>query len=320
MKAAAERGPAFLAATQSLAVDLVTAEVMGGLAEAGVPGILLKGPSVALWLYRGGAGRGYVDSDILVPPESWAVAEEVLASLGFVDPLVDAMTDERDPTASPWQRPRDHAAVDLHRSLRGVGVAPGDVWRVLSAQTEPMNVAGVAVQVLMPPGRTLNLALHAAHEGIRNAQCVEDLGRALRQLSPQTWERAARLARRLEAESSFAAGLGLLAGGRALATELRLPIPQSAEVRLRVTTPPPLALGFAALDEIPGWRPRLRFIGHNLVPTRAFMRFSTPLARHGPLGLGTAYVWRWISLLWHAVPGYRAWRRANEGGPRHRLG
>jgi hypothetical protein len=299
-----------LAATQSLTVDLVTAEVMTALTNAGVPSILLKGPSVALWLYPGGAGRCYVDSDILVPLEGWAAAGRVLASLGFIDWMAGTTADEQDPAATPWQRSRDRAAVDLHRSLRGLGVSPSDAWRVLSAQTEPMDVAGATVQVLTPPGRALNLALHAAHEGIQNRQCVEDLRRALDQLPPHPWDGAAELAARLGAEAAFAAGLRLLPAGEILATRLQLPVSRSVVVRLRAGTPPPLALGFAALGERPGWSAKLRFVQHNALPTAAFMRFSNPLARRGGIALGAAYAWRWLLLLWHAIPGYRAWRRA----------
>jgi hypothetical protein len=74
-------------------------------------------------------------------------------------------------------------------------------------------------------------------------------------------------------------------------------------------SPPPLAMGFAALHELPGLRTKLGFLARNLIPTPAYMRFLFPLARRGWLGFVAAYLFRWLLLLRHALPSYRAWRR-----------
>ena len=50
--------PALLDAACTLGCDRVGAEVIGALQGTGVPTILLKGPSIARWLYpSGGAWR-----------------------------------------------------------------------------------------------------------------------------------------------------------------------------------------------------------------------------------------------------------------------
>src|SRR3954468_19053260 len=69
-------------AADNLRVDAATAEVARALDAAAIPHILLKGPSVARWLYPEG-GRGYSDSDLLVSPSSVQAAEAVLESMGF---------------------------------------------------------------------------------------------------------------------------------------------------------------------------------------------------------------------------------------------
>ncbi|MCA1711243.1 MAG: nucleotidyltransferase family protein, partial [Actinobacteria bacterium] len=66
------------AALASLAVDAQTAEVVQRLHQADVPCLLLKGPSIAGWLYNDGTPRPYGDSDLLVPPHAYATAAEVL--------------------------------------------------------------------------------------------------------------------------------------------------------------------------------------------------------------------------------------------------
>jgi Uncharacterised nucleotidyltransferase len=302
--------PDYRSAARSLAIDRVTAEVVIALGSAGVPAILLKGPSVALWLYPGGAGRPYFDSDLLVSPEGLARAEGVLASLGFVDVLAGTMADERGSHATPWLRVRDGAWIDLHRSIPGVAAPDQELWAELVAGAEPMAVGGATVSILAPVARVMLVALHAAHHGIRSGTPLQDLTRAVGQVDPTLWQAAAALAGRLDATPAFAVGLRLLPAGAAIATQLNLPQSISVEVALRADTAPTLALGFAALHNLPGRRAKLAYLQHNLVPSPAFMRFWSPMASRGRPGMLAAYVWRWLWLFWHVIPGYRAWRHA----------
>lgn len=57
---------ALVAAAWTLSCDRIAAEVTSALRHAAIPTILLKGPSIARWLYPSG-GRHYIDTDILVP-------------------------------------------------------------------------------------------------------------------------------------------------------------------------------------------------------------------------------------------------------------
>jgi hypothetical protein len=305
--------PPVLAAVRVLQIDRVTAGVVVSLGRAGVPSILLKGPSVALWLYPGGAGRPYVDSDLLVPIDRWPAAERTLTEQGFANMQAGASVDEQTPHASPWRRSRDGACVDLHRTIAGVGVTPGEAWRVLAAQTASMWVGGAETPVLNEEARAVHVALHAAHNGIANQQSLRDLDLALDRVPEEGWRRAAVLAQRLAAGPSFAAGLRLLPKGQALAGRLRLSAQDSVEVRLRAISAPPLALGFGTLVERRGARAKLRYLGENLVPSPAFMRSWSTLASRGPFGLAVAYVIRWLWLASHAPTGYLAWRRTARG-------
>ena len=72
----------------ALAVDAVTAEVVTALRDAGIRPLLLKGPSIAGWLYGDGAARPYGDSDLLVSPGSYRPAENALRALGFARSVI----------------------------------------------------------------------------------------------------------------------------------------------------------------------------------------------------------------------------------------
>jgi hypothetical protein len=87
--------PAIRQAIGTLAVDRVTAEVISAFDAAGIPSILLKGPSIARWLYPAG-GRGYVDTDLLVQRQQFSRASDLLKDLGFVELLKGFAPFERD--------------------------------------------------------------------------------------------------------------------------------------------------------------------------------------------------------------------------------
>src|SRR5215213_4879318 len=70
-------------AAYSLHLDLVAVQATRALEQAGVPAIVLKGPSIATWLYVDGGARPYDDCDLLVPLERFPDARRALAALGY---------------------------------------------------------------------------------------------------------------------------------------------------------------------------------------------------------------------------------------------
>src|SRR5438270_41821 len=96
----------------AMAVDAVTAEVVTALDGAGVDCLLLKGPSIAGWLYEEGA-RTYSDTDLLVAPDRLPAARATLAELGFRNEFGSLPHPGMEsPPSAPWRR--DVFAVDLH--------------------------------------------------------------------------------------------------------------------------------------------------------------------------------------------------------------
>ena len=304
----------WLAATGArLRIDAATAEVLEYFEHRGVRGLLLKGASIARWLYADTTDRPYADCDVLVAPTDFSAGEEVLKSLGYVKPF----DDRRMPPwwrehANEWHRPGDGLCIDVHRTLVGVGVDDAAAWRALSADTEDVTVAGRSVRALSLPARAMHVALHATQHGVRWPLGMADLERALAAGDDDLWRRAAVLAAELQATDAFVAGLRLAPAGERLIVRLALPDVSSVDAELRASSPPPLALGFEQLARAPGTRARVEIAWRKLVPPPAFMRHWDPRAANGPMALARAYLRRPLWLLRRAPTGLKAWYRARR--------
>lgn len=315
------RVAAVSAAAGRLRIDYAAAAAICALDAAGIPCILLKGASVARWLYEPEDARGYVDCDLLVPSAGFRPAVEALGTLGF-EPVLD----EAD-MPSWW---REHAlttvhrddgtSVDLHRNLPGAQVTDEQLWNALSETSHKLMVGGVAADVLAESGRVLHAALHAAQHG-GSPRDLDVLARAIDRASHDTWRAAAELASKLHATAAFQRGLGFLPAGAELARSLGLNAAPDIEVELRAANTPE-ALTLARLLDARGIGPRLSVVRHKLVPPPTFMRKWSPLALQGRLGLTIAYLWRpiWVAsrvprALWAWVRARRA-TRAHRPGPR----
>jgi len=302
-----------LTAARTLALDAVAGELANGFERAGIRCILLKGPAMARWLYDDELLRAYVDIDFLVPPADLRAATRLVADAGFELSLREvALPHGRRPHGGMWIRADDGANVDLHETLPGVGVPPGEVWAALEHDTETLVVGRAELEVLAEPARALLVVLHAAHHGVEDEQALADLSRALVRLPESTWREASVLAARLEAIPAFASGLTLLPDGSLLAAALELPDASTVETRLRAASAPELALSFDWLVRAPGVRARTRLVWRRLAPSAGVMKARSPLARRGPVGLAAAYVVNPVRLAWHAVPALRAWRKARR--------
>lgn len=309
--------PASAAAT-SLKSDSVALEAAAALTGAGIPWIVLRGPSIARHLYDNEEVRGYVDVDLLVPTRSVAAASRVLEELGFsYRAVLGTRPSDRPPWSSTWNR-GDGGNVDLHWTIVGARVDSETVWNVLSEQTEQMDILGTQATGLGAAATALVVSLHAAHHGIEVREPLEDLRRGVERFPRDTWSAAAGIARALDATAAFAVGLRLVPAGAALAEELDLPQAVPAETILRASSAPPMALGFDWFAQTTGFSAKLRLVVGKLVPEPQFMRnWFAPARGGGRAALAVGYLWRPLWLAWHAIPGFRAWwlaaRRARPG-------
>jgi len=254
----------------ALASDAVCAEVVAEWSQRGIDSILLKGPTVAEWLYPD-RSRGYVDIDLLVDPERVLDAAEVLGELGFA-----AFDGHVSLHAHPWVRTRDGAEIDLHVTLWGPRRPAGQVWSELRAMTVPRRIGAVSVPALDLPARALHVVLHAAQH-VELGKPREDLRRALELVPFEVWQAAAALADRLWALPAMAEGLALEPAGQALARRLRLVRAAAFAERFGA----PHAIGLARLIETPGWRNRLSLLGRGLI--RALARTLGAIGRSAEL-------------------------------------
>jgi len=293
-----------------MAVDGVTAEVTAAFDAAGIPSLLLKGPTLARWLYDGG-GRSYADTDLLVGPARIGDARTVLARLGFT-PAFGSLPHPgmESPPSAPWVR--GPFALDLHETLPGARAPRERVWGSLEEGSVSFEVAGRRVRALGEPARLAHVALHAAHHGPGFRQPLRDLEEALAQVDEAIWVEAGRIADGLGAEDAFAGGLELTAEGRRLLHALGRSSGGAAGPVSRATARIPVTGGLERLRAARGARARARMVAAELFPSRAFMRWWSPLARRSRRGMAAAYLWRVTYLLLRAPAGIRAWRRAGR--------
>lgn len=299
-----------LVTARTLALDLQTARISGSFTEHGIGNILLKGPSIAKWLYSDGAARPYLDGDLLVPPDRVEEAEEILRGLDYVHQPLDDLPHDRPWHAHFWATPSH--GIDLHRTLIGVQVSPEKVWSILSKRTEIMSIGGAPLEVLDVSARLMHVALHAAQNGPRATKSMQDLDRAVQQTGLQQWRDASAVASWLEALGAFIAGLRLHQQGRDILRQLGIDVPLTTEAALRSSGSPPLSLGFEWLSRSAGAGTKLRFLRTKLFPPRDFMKAWSMLARKGTLGLLLSYAWRVVWLAANAPRGFIAWLRARK--------
>jgi hypothetical protein len=273
----------------------------------------LRGPAIAHWLYPPGIERQYIDVDLLVPVVRFDDAEAVLRGLGFArSPLEPELRGDRPRYAHTWVDGRTRVMVDLHRTLAGVRGAPARLWEEISQATESLRVARSRMEMPGPAGRTLVVGLNAAQHGRRDPRSLTDLRLALVVAPATTWAEAAAMARRVEAEEAFSAGLRLVPEGAGLADELGLTARRSVATQLRTQSAPEAALAFDWFVREVGVRDGIRIAARKAVPSVAFICAWSPLARKGRIGLAAAYVWRPLWLLGQSVVALRAWMRARR--------
>jgi hypothetical protein len=301
-----------LLAVRNLAIDRLAAEVATAFATAGIEALVLKGPVLAAWLYPGEV-RPYGDADLLVAPGDWVGAVAVLRRLGFSDHLGPMAHPRMESFASTAFLRGEHKEdnLDLHCTLHGLGADPARIWRAFADGAEALAIGGTELRV---PGRAalaLHVGLHAAHHA--KGKALEDLRRAIAAAGEDVWQGALELARELEGTPTFASGLRLIPEGAELAR--RLGIDDSVrstrhDIRFEQV---PMAEGIDALLQPGiGIKQRVLTVAVEFFPRPEFMRWWTPLARRGPLGLALSYPWRWLKLLTHAPRGLLAVRRARR--------
>jgi hypothetical protein len=298
MAAAFPEGPGMRIETtaSNLLLEAVAGEVVEALRRVGMRSVLIRGATTERWLYEDDP-RAYGDVDLLVDPARFDHGERVLEEVGFEPSRMERLFEKGRPShASTWAR--ESVMVDLHRTLVGLGVSAEEAWAVLSENTEAWEVGRAKVEVLAPAGRCVVLALHMAQHGPEFARTREDLERAIARAPRSAWFAAVDLARRLRAETSMAAGLLSVQGGRQLCETLGLHLEDA--VASEGSASFHAAQGLAWLIESRGVRAKAHYIRIKLFPPSSVMRSRARWARSGRLALALAYAVRLARIAWHA--------------------
>ena len=271
----------------SLAADARAADAVSLLEDAGIPALLLKGASLAEWLY-GSEVRRYGDADLMVSPDMHAAAEAALERAGYTEVFSH-------PHATVWSAPGEPIHVDLHRRLWAAGASPVHVWRVLWGRSAKQSIGGRDVRVLDPIARALVVALHHAHHdqlGQGTLRTADDLSRTLDRLDPYEWEAVDDLAHELRVTLQFASGLRSLEDPRAEAIADSLELPDKHLLAKVMQPDATVSLVGAVVNfrVARGPRRKLRALRNEILPPPDELRDRSAIARRGVAGLALSYL------------------------------
>lgn len=255
--------------------------IAGGLTEAGIPVMFLKGFALAGGVYPSPAQRPMGDLDIAVPHACYREASAVLLKLGFRDNRPD--NGHRQAIAGvsthafPFRNMSWQVNVDLHYNILNCSIwesADDGFW----AAAVPLDRPGFEGALTLAPEHHL---FHA---------CVHGYSRSLLQLSIRwmldahfivarhgenfRWDRLETEATRHRCGPLLAATLGYLA------EHLKVPVPADVVDRLAASGMPAFDQayfrGIAELNQAAGFFRRLG-IAWNACQRQAGHRFATPL-------------------------------------------
>jgi hypothetical protein len=230
---------------------------------------LLKGPSIARWLYPSG-GRTYVDTDLLVPACEFSRAGAVLKSLGFTEE-VEGLRPFEQSVRVEIGFARSDGFVDLHRNLPNLPTPDELLWETFSVGTETIGIGDVKVCV---PGRTalaLHVVIHAVQHGFQQ-HTSEDLRRAITVMSVDDWRPVADLATGLGIEGILGLGLRRHALGAEIADSLALPYLSPTDPWSWLLSAPRGSASLTAFSSAPTLRAKAQRIRSKLFPSPAWIR------------------------------------------------
>jgi hypothetical protein len=299
----------------SLLLDHACRRLVEHLQAAEQPFVMLKGATIAGWLYPDPGVRTYDDLDVLVPPEDEGAVIDLLGELGYRPVLDPSALRVISPEEQPLVDDRG-VTIDLHVAIKGIGLEPAGAWQVLHERAVPWPWAGAEVPALDVAARTMHLALHLSQRGLADTKAARDLALGLQRLDESLWEEAADLARRLDALQAFTAGLLLIPEGARLVDRLGLGRPTDAAVLMssdELVYRPAVAL--ERLLATSNWRQRLATAWSYLFPTAAWLRHTDPLAAKGSWGLRCARVRRPLQVLGRAAWAARERHRFRRSQP-----
>lgn len=196
--AAALRNQTWWGSAHVLFLSSEMAQISGRLSEAGVPFLILKGPSLAA-AYGGVAKRPFVDNDLLIRREDFGRTEEALLSLGFNERKRSARQQSGYLSVhGEYTFGRAVSAfvstVDVHTRLVPMGFSYAPSFDELLERSRALGIAGATVRVLSWDDLFLALSVNALKDQWDRLRLAVDLSEVAPLVTgwPDVMARAAR--------------------------------------------------------------------------------------------------------------------------------
>lgn len=284
----------------------VLGDLLGGLAEAGVTAVLLKGTALAYDLYPRPATRARGDSDLLVAHADLRVARAVLDQLGYrrqsiEEGMADDLALQEVWSISCGAGTSHH--IDLHWQLLNAPSLAGVL------ENGECNVDPLPLPRLDPQAQAMNRPLTLLHTCIHRAMHLtspyivggvtyyggdrliwaRDIDLLAGALSDAEWQRFTTLA--VDQEVAAVCRDGLALAQRTLSSAIPEEVMAAlGKARNELASAYLLGAGQARrawldLCAIPGWRRKLAYMGARTLPSARFMRGKYPGLADKPIAL-----------------------------------
>jgi hypothetical protein len=159
------------------------ASIVEQLERAGITTIVVKGPALAMLVYSDLGARDYFDIDLLVHPEDFVRAAEILLALDFQGRTYNRAAVESgffSNTSDEFSSERLNRIVDLHSGLRDWYFPFGPDEDALWSRTESIRIDEHEFRTLGAADCFLFLCAHASKHGWPSLAAVADLANLLR--------------------------------------------------------------------------------------------------------------------------------------------
>lgn len=158
--------------------------ILGAAQQRGLPVLVLKGVALSLLLHGNPSRRAAGDIDLLVPPDRFRVAADLLLDLGYA---VDADGPPLDVADAGSSHIRDltfigHGqCIELHRRLYELSTRLPDDFGTFWSQRSELALGSVTVATLGPAHLALYLLVHGHSHDWERLRWLVDLALLLRQ-------------------------------------------------------------------------------------------------------------------------------------------
>lgn len=282
--------------------------LLSQLAKQGVEVILLKGLALVGQVYHNLALRPMVDIDCLVRRHDASMALSILKEAGYqaaVPAIASNAAFDFENEILLQKRDRLEWAVELHWNLFDSPFYQERIpAHILWETAEKNTLEGIEARVLSPELTLLHLCGHLAlHHQARGLLWWNDIAEAIVSYGPHlNWTNLLKIAVDLDLVVPLKNILPAVSEELAapipvdFLAELAAAVPQPEEMKLysKITAEirPPARRLLTDVQGISGWRPRMRFVRINLIPSAEYMdnRYRIP----HPLFRPMYYPYRWI--------------------------